>query len=208
MSKQEKRNSPECGCRGCVNLRTGRLGKDDCIKLNASEKCSPRARIYSRVKGAPVECSCGCREQNVSDILDNHETFIKFTGPASGAGFNPAGSVLPRRNTSILSSSGCFLEKNPEGKQRAFDLQNIESVKAADGEYVRSVTVWKGVLVKRIYVGARRASHLRSGRVNNGFLPSENSHCCNDGPRATEMGSLSKNSKFYARPKVGPRNCF
>ena len=209
MSKQERRNPPECGCRGCINLRTDRPGKDNCIKLNeASDKYSHRARVYSRFKGATAECSCGCREKNVSDTLNKRETFIKFSGPASGAGFNPAGSVLPRRKTSIRSTSGCFLEKNPEGKPRAFDLQNIGSVKAADEEYVRSVTVWKGVLVKRIYVRARRTSHLRSGRANNGFLPSENSHCCDDRPRATEKGSLSKNSAFHARPKVGPRNCF
>lgn len=207
MANKEKRNNlPECGCRGCMNLKSSRPGKYDCFKLDeASDINSIRTRINSGLRRASVECACGCKEQTASNARGNRGTFIKFTGPTNGASSNPIGSVLSSKSYS-RSTNGCFLEKHTDGKSRGFDLQNNDVSDSVPDEYFRSVTVWKGFLVKPVYVRARRASRQavqQTESSNNGSLASEYSSRNGRLPSEEKRIRKSKNSALHARPKVG-----
>ena len=207
MANKEKQNNlPDCGCRGCMNLKSSRPRKYDCFKLDeASDKNSTRTRINSELRRASVECACGCKEQNVSIVRGNRGTFIKFTGPTNGASSNPTGSVSPSKSY-IRSTSGCFLEKHTDEKSRGeFDLQNTNVSDNIPDEYFRSVTVWKGFLVKPVYVRARRTSRLavqQTDSTNNGSLPSEYNFCNGRPPSEEKTVRKSRTFALHARPKV------
>ena len=194
-----------------MNLKSSRPGKYDCFKLDeASDINSIRTGINSEYRRVSVECACGCKEQNASNVRGNRGTFIKFTGPTNGASSNPIGSVLSSKSC-IRSTSGRFLEKHTDGKSRSFDIQNNDVLDSVPDEYFRSITVWKGFLVKPVYVRARRASRLvlqQTESSNNGSLASEYSSCNGGLPSEQKRARKSKNSALHARPKVGTQIYF
>lgn len=210
MSNKEKRsNLPECGCRGC-NLKVNRPRKYNCTKLDeATDVNTVRARLRGGFRCSSLECSCDGNGENISTLRGNAGTFIKFTGPTSESGriINPAAPVMPS-NSNIRSTSGCFLEKSSDGKSRAFELESNDVSENAPSEYFRSVTIWQGVLNKRLNVRTTRSSKLatrQADRSQNGFMPSEYNFY-NDKSHAAKNGSCK--NEFHRRPEVGRQRCY
>ena len=198
-NKETRRNIPKCGCRGCVHLKTNRSGKFNRVELDEA----------ADVNSNTVECTRNCNKLNISKWRSDRGTFIKITGPTSGAHFNPAASVIPSSSNS--RTCGCFVEKNTDGKSRAFNLESDNGDVKSPEEYFRSITIWQGFLIKPINVRTRRASSIsveQADLTNNGLLPSDYS-LCNGNSRLEEKGSYkNKNSTIYRRPKVGMQICF
>ena len=198
-NKQKRNNLPECRCLCCINLKADRLRK---YKLDeATDVNNPRTGL----RRAAVECTCGCSEHSVSNMRSNRGTFIKFSGPTKSTSLNPAASVIPS-NLNTGSTSGCFLEKNSDGKSRAFDLETSDVPVKAPDEYFRSITVWKGVLIKPVFVTTSRASCLavqQRDRSNNGLLPSKYNFFSGRSQLEEKGSHRNKNPTFYSRRKVG-----
>lgn len=209
MANKEKRNHlPECGGRCCISLKANRRGK--CKLDEATDINSVRTRLYSGLRNTSVDCACGCNEQHLSNLQSNRPTFIKFTGPTSDTSLSPAGSVIPT-NSNFRSTSGCLLEKNLDGKSRAFDLENNNVSVEKPEEYFRSVTIWQGFLIKPVNVRTRRTSLVavqQSDRSNNGLLSSEHNFCSGKSQLGERQSYKNKNSVFYHLPKVGSQISF
>ena len=78
-NKDGRRSIPKCGCRGCLNSRLNRSGKNFCLESDEATDARnpPPIKQYS---DTIVECSCGFIENDVSKLRSNHGVFVKFIG--------------------------------------------------------------------------------------------------------------------------------
>lgn len=207
-NKDGRRSIPKCGCRGCLNSRLNRSGKNFCLESDEATdaKNPPPIKQYS---DTIVECSCGFIENDVSKLRSNHGVFVKFIGPTNAASLSPAVSVT---NTSNSRTSGCgFSEKNTtDGTSFVCDVEssnyniNCCSINAPE-EYVRSITIWQGFLIKPLNVRTRRSPSpvlQKADPSNNGLLLS--GYTFSSGKSQLENTGLYKNKGeiFYPSSKV------
>ena len=211
-SKEKRDNIPKCACRRCLHLGTNHLEKHNDYRVDkATDIDCARRRNYPGHRRAAVECCFGCNEQGASSMqFHNRGTFIKFSGPTSGRTVDPAESVL-RSDSKIGSCSGCLLERNHEGKSRAFDLINKSSVEKPHDKYFRSVNVWLGVLVKPVFARTRRCPCSTVKRATNSpdsELSSSGYNCCDGKRHSVERPFSFVNSAFFLPQKVGQKKNF
>ena len=207
-NKDVRRRIPKCGCRGCLNSRLNRSGKNVCLESDEATDAKNPLPI-KQYSDTIVECSCGFIENDVSKLRSNHGVFVKFIEPTNAASLSPALSVT---NTSNSRTSGCgFLEKDTtDGTSFACDVENSNhsingcSINAPE-EYVRSITIWQGFLIKPLNVRTRRSPSpvlQKAYPSNNGLLLSDDTF--SSGKSQLEKTGLYKNKIeiFYPPPKV------